>query len=294
MPKIEIDYSNTIIYKISCKDPSIKDIYVGHTTNFVQRKHAHKQSCINEKSTNHQCKLYKIIRENGGWNNWNMDIINFFNCKDHYEARIKEQEYFVSLNATLNSVDPMPKPKDKPMLDIKSNENKIIYKCEICNITCNNSNLLEVHNQTKKHIKSLNNISLDSINKNDNICDKPNYKFYCDHCNFNCFKESNYKKHLLTRKHKNLSSPNSNIEKNNSENGFVCECGKEYKHRQSIFSHKKKCNFHDDSPKTDASVATVNPLFTPEIFISLLNQNIELQNHLIELIKEKNSNQSEI
>ena len=50
MPKVEIDYSNTIFYKISCKNPSIDDIYIGHTTNFVQRKYAHKQSCSNDKS----------------------------------------------------------------------------------------------------------------------------------------------------------------------------------------------------------------------------------------------------
>ena len=37
MQKVEIDYSNTIIYKIVCKDPLIKDVYVGHTTNFVQQ-----------------------------------------------------------------------------------------------------------------------------------------------------------------------------------------------------------------------------------------------------------------
>ena len=95
MPKTEIDYSNTIIYKITCKDSNVNDLYVGHTTNFVQRKHAHKQSCINDKSPNHKCKVYEVIRNNGGWDNWNMEIINFFNCYDHYEARQKEQEYFI-------------------------------------------------------------------------------------------------------------------------------------------------------------------------------------------------------
>ena len=54
MPKNEIDYSNTIIYKITCKNPSISELYVGHTTNFVQRKHAHKQGCVNEKSSNYK------------------------------------------------------------------------------------------------------------------------------------------------------------------------------------------------------------------------------------------------
>ena len=62
-------------------------------------------------SVNYKSKLYEVIRNNGGWNNWNMEIIDFFNCKDHSEARQKEQEYFVSLNATLNSVEPFPTQK---------------------------------------------------------------------------------------------------------------------------------------------------------------------------------------
>ena len=57
MPKTDIDYSNTIIYKITCTNPEIKDVYVGHTTNFVQRKHCHKQGCNNTKSSNYNCKL---------------------------------------------------------------------------------------------------------------------------------------------------------------------------------------------------------------------------------------------
>ena len=113
MPKKDIDYSTTIIYKISCNDESISDVYVGHTTNFVQRKHAHKLSCTNIKSSNYKCKLYSVIRNNGGWDNWKMEIINFFNCKDHYEARKKEQEYFILLKATLNSIEPLPTPKPK-------------------------------------------------------------------------------------------------------------------------------------------------------------------------------------
>ena len=95
MPKLEIDYSNTIIYKITCIEPNITDVYVGHTTNFVQRKHAHKQSCTNQNIANYKCKLYEVIRNNGGWKNWKMEIINFYNCHDHYEARKKEHEYFI-------------------------------------------------------------------------------------------------------------------------------------------------------------------------------------------------------
>ena len=43
-------YMNTLIYKICCKDETIKDIYIGQTTNFDVRKFYHirdsKISCI--------------------------------------------------------------------------------------------------------------------------------------------------------------------------------------------------------------------------------------------------------
>ena len=58
MPKVEIDYSNTIFYKIFCKDTTIKELYVGLTTNFVQRRHAHKQSCKNEKAQNQKTNYF--------------------------------------------------------------------------------------------------------------------------------------------------------------------------------------------------------------------------------------------
>ncbi len=38
MPKKIIDFSKTIIYKIVCNDLNITDVYVGRTTNFINRK----------------------------------------------------------------------------------------------------------------------------------------------------------------------------------------------------------------------------------------------------------------
>ena len=45
MPKTILDYGKTIIYKIVCKELTIKDCYVGHTTDMTKRKHAHKFAC---------------------------------------------------------------------------------------------------------------------------------------------------------------------------------------------------------------------------------------------------------
>ena len=48
MPKENIDYSKTIIYKIVCKDIDIEDCYVGSTTDFVRRKSEHKKHVIKD------------------------------------------------------------------------------------------------------------------------------------------------------------------------------------------------------------------------------------------------------
>jgi len=114
MSCVNTDYSNTIFYKISCKDENIHDVYIGHTINFIQRKHAHKQCCSNTKSLNYNCKLYQFIRQQGGWDNWNMDIIAFHKCDGLQSAKIYEQKYYDEFNATLNSIEPNPNPNPKP------------------------------------------------------------------------------------------------------------------------------------------------------------------------------------
>jgi hypothetical protein len=237
MPKVEIDYSNTIIYKITCKDPNIKDVYVGHTTNFVQRKHAHKQSCINVKSLNHNCKLYQVIRNNGGWSNWCMEIVHFCNCKDHYEARKKEQEYFELLHATLNSIEPMPKPKSIPEKNIKENIPKQIYYCDICKVKFQNLNLMEIHNKTNKHIKKKLSTELST---------EGSYKYHCILCDYNTSRKSQYTRHLNTPKHAENNKTATKTDK--KEQPHICGyCKKEYKERTGLWRHKKKCTFINEN-----------------------------------------------
>ena len=103
MPKNIIDYSNTIIYKIFCKDKTIDHIYIGHTTNFIKKKHIHKKNCNNEKSSNDNFNLYKIIRENGGWDNWDMSIIEKCNLKNGVEARTIEEKYYKLIKNEYNN-----------------------------------------------------------------------------------------------------------------------------------------------------------------------------------------------
>jgi hypothetical protein len=116
MPKIEVDYSHTIIYKICCKEPNIKDIYVGHTTNFIKRKNQHKGLCNNLDSNNSNPYVYQFIRNHGGWENWSMIQIEEYNLKNRREAEAKEHYWIEQLSSTLNSNNPYAMCKEAPQL----------------------------------------------------------------------------------------------------------------------------------------------------------------------------------
>ena len=66
-------------------------------------------------------------------------------------------------------------------------------------------------------------------------------KFICEKCDFKCCKQTDWNRHLLTRKHIKtdfLLTNTDNFTQFNSKT-FICSCGKSYKHRQSLFNHKK-------------------------------------------------------
>jgi hypothetical protein len=275
MPKSDADYSNTIIYKITCNDAQVTDVYVGHTTNFVQRKHAHRLNCVNN-----NCKVYKVIRANGGWTNWSMDIINFFKCKDQYEARIKEQEYFLLLNATLNSVEPFHTPVIKAIVD------KTLFFCEPCNIQFDSQKMLDVHCNTRKHKKQV--LTPEDLMEGTQHV----VKFHCNICHFHCSKQSNYAMHLLTQKH----IFNTSLTKRKTEDElFECKlCNKTYISRVGLWYHSKKCIEPEITPtppldKTTQDIEDLKNLVLEMVKTHSEQQqkNIELQKQLLDICKKK-------
>ena len=100
---MKVDYQNTIIYKLCCKDPEIKEIYVGHTTNFKLRNNQHKKCCNNPNNKNYNIYNYQFIRDNGGYENWKMIEIKKFPCSSRREAEMEEDKVIRELKATLNS-----------------------------------------------------------------------------------------------------------------------------------------------------------------------------------------------
>jgi hypothetical protein len=83
----------------------------------------------------------------------------------------------------------------------------------------------------------------------------------------------------MTPKHERLTNSNKNPKKSPDDKIFFCDCGKEYKHRQSLFNHKKKCQEIQsinvfDKPKIDID--------KDELIKYLMKENNEFKDMIIE------------
>jgi hypothetical protein len=100
-------------------------------------------------------------------------------------------------------------------------------------------------------------------------------------------------KHKTTDKLlKNTDAENAeNAENSNIPNNFVCECGKDYKHRQSLWNHKKICdhlNQCNNLVKTSSEKNEKNEenLSDKEIIKMLIKENSEFKNLILEIVKK--------
>ena len=189
MPRKSIDYEKTYFYKICCKDLNIQEIYIGHTTDFTKRKSSHKSTCNNPNAKLFSCKLYKFIRDNGGWDNWDMVLLDVHKLDTSLDACKKEREYVESLHAQLNTCLPSRSHQEwknnfyienKEFVDHRNktyyynnketiikqqkmykenNKDKLNEKiiCPICNHTFRYG-LKYRHVKTQKHLSFINNI----------------------------------------------------------------------------------------------------------------------------------------
>ena len=116
-------------------------------------------------------------------------------------------------------------------------------------------------------------------------------KFYCKSCDFTCCKKSNFNKHILTLKHRNTDKLLKNTDAENAENAnvteyFICECGRQYKHRQSLWNHRKICPTHNSQldPNTNESLPLdPNKIMDKDQLIKyLIKENSEFKDMLLE------------
>jgi hypothetical protein len=120
--------------------------------------------------------------------------------------------------------------------------------------------------------------------------------FSCEKCNFKCFKNSEWIRHTMTRKHKMdnkwIIMDSEKNAKNNNQPTHICMCGKEYKYNTGLFKHQNKCPNY----LTIINVNNSKNEISPEIILELIKENKELkellvgQNKTIIELTTKNSN----
>lgn len=192
MPRLPIDYSKTIIYKICCNDVNIKEIYVGHTTDLTRRRQNHKDCCSNEKNEHYNQYKYEFIRANGGWDNWSLVPVEEYSCENVNQASIKERYWIEELKAELNKNIPSRTNKewrntnkDKRREYLENNKVKISEKHKQY---CENNK-----EKIKEKKKEWNENNKEKINE------KKKVKITCE-CGV-CYTLSHKARHCKTKKH---------------------------------------------------------------------------------------------
>ena len=115
-------------------------------------------------------------------------------------------------------------------------------------------------------------------------------KYSCKFCDFISSKKSNYDNHLTTAKHKYRTFRTENSQKMPLH---ICNCGKTYKARNSLWYHKKKCKEGlSESKNTEDSIKSIvdnENKIDVNVVRQLISQNRELQTELMNVVKNKSN-----
>ena len=163
------------LFRVVCKQEAILEHYIGFTTCLLEYKLKHfKSEYINPMSSSYNNKLNNFIREHGGWENWQLQLIDEYEWQTKSQAKQKQIELVKSSPwATLNH---------------------------------------EYHTQTKEKQleRRRERDRLYQYNNRFTIAEKRNQKCKCDVCG-SAYTLWNKSKHLLSQKHHLALKNNDNV-----------------------------------------------------------------------------------
>ena len=106
-------YENSVIYKLVHKnDQDNENIYVGSTTNFRGRKVKHREKYYDKNAKEYNYNVYQFIRENGGWDKWEMIAVETYPCESKRQLEIRERFHIETLKSKLNQIIPTRTQKE--------------------------------------------------------------------------------------------------------------------------------------------------------------------------------------
>jgi hypothetical protein len=148
--------------------------------------------------------------------------------------------------------------------------------------------------------------------------------FICTNCDYYTSNKKDYSKHISTQKHKILTNDLQKIPKIPDMGNLtgiknnICECGNVYKHRQSLYKHRKFCELihscdiiinhnNQSNHNIDNNITTGNvynnhknksPDFDKEVLLDLIEKNhdfqkemfLDMQKQMFDFMKDKIGN----
>ena len=149
------------IYEIKSIDKSVTEIYIGSCWNMKNRYWCHKHRCNNKNRIDYNYPLYRYIRENGGFDNFEMTEIDSGECQDKTELECGEQFYidlYGGIENLLNSQDAIlniNKERENRKTYSKKTRQKAIdtkrFYCKTCDIATSSQRDLDRHLNSINH-----------------------------------------------------------------------------------------------------------------------------------------------
>jgi hypothetical protein len=117
--------------------------------------------------------------------------------------------------------------------------------------------------------------------------EKGQIEYYCEKCDYICYKKYSWNRHLLTSKH--IQETDGNIlETQKGHQNICCEnCNKEFKTRSGLWKHTKIC-ISDENKIQDVVIDKVDK--KDELIDYLMKENKEIKELILELAKKDSYN----
>jgi hypothetical protein len=201
------DYSKGIVYKLCCLDTSVLEVYVGSTICFNKRKAAHKCHCTTPGHRHSHIRVYQFIRENGGWDNWQMVQIEAYAATSKRDLESRERDCMERFSVTLNTI--LPARREETVAEARkaryqankayvSEQHKVYYQ----------ENRAAISEQQKVYYQE-NRAAISEYRKNWYQEKKKKKKMPCEKVTCDCgsiFNRSSVTRHNKTKKHKRYLS----------------------------------------------------------------------------------------
>ena len=98
-----------------CNDANITDLFVGHTNDVHRRNETILMECTNMRCNAYNTPINQVIRDNGGWDNFELVVIDHVSCHSLLDVLQHKRIHIKTQNANLNSVVPSRTKKEWAM-----------------------------------------------------------------------------------------------------------------------------------------------------------------------------------